>query len=437
MEDHQTAASPIKGIHISRMNAAIIVMSLLLYILLSVTALHVSRTTKASYDAMDDLNTCTQLGELFRDGSDYLTEQARLYIVTADRTYMDNYFDEIHTAHRRDGAVEIMEQFDLDADVYANFQAALDKSEVLVEREIYAMALVSLAQGLDVQSLPQEVRDAALTGEDRTLPPGELIKKAQELVSGQEYQSVKVEMANDVEELLYALADSYGQKMEDGYNDLYRALMGHQTLIIVHFIGTLISFAFTLLLVVLPMRNFVKHVEDRTPLKIAGAYECRRLAQTYNRMFAYITANEHMLRHQAEHDALTGLLNRGAFDSLHDSLGEYEGSLALLLVDVDKFKQIIDGYGHETGDQVLKKVARLLEQHFRGTDYPARIGGDEFAVIVMDTSPEEQDTIAAKITEINQLLTNPSDGLPVVSLSVGGAFSGAGFSAECAVFAGA
>ena len=77
---------------------------------------------------------------------------------------------------------------------------------------------------------------------------------------------------------------------------------------------------------------------------------------------------------------------------------------------------------------MLKKVAQLLAQHFRGTDYPARIGGDEFAVIVMDTAPEEQDIIAGKIMEINQLLTHPADGLPVVSLSVGGAFSGAGFS---------
>ena len=428
MENHENAASPIQGIHISWMNAAIIIMSLILYILLTITSLHVSKTTQASYDAMNDFSNCTQLGELFLDGSNYLTEQARLYISTTNRTHMDNYFAEVHTAYRRDVALDILSQFEPGEEIYSYLQAAMDKSVMLMEQEVYAMALVSLAQGFDPQSLPQEVQDAALTVEDRTLPPRELVEKARELVFGSEYQSVKVEISDDIENLLYALTDRYGQKIEDDYSNLHHAMATHQTLIAVHFIGTLVIFASTLQLVVLPMRNFVKHIENRTPLQMTGAYECKHLAQTYNKMFAYITANEHMLRHQAEHDALTGLLNRGAFDNLHASLAGYEGSLALLLVDVDKFKQINDSYGHETGDQVLKKVAQLLAQHFRGTDYPARIGGDEFAVIVMDTAPEEQDIIAGKIMEINQLLTHPADGLPVVSLSVGGAFSGAGFS---------
>ena len=99
-------------------------------------------------------------------------------------------------------------------------------------------------------------------------------------------------------------------------------------------------------------------------------------------------------------------------------------------MDVDKFKQVNDGYGHEMGDRVLQTVASLLSEHFRTTDYPARIGGDEFAVILTNASPERTAALQAKIETINHTLTHPTGGLPVVSLSVGGAFSQNGFSED-------
>ena len=67
----------------------------------------------------------------------------------------------------------------------------------------------------------------------------------------------------------------------------------------------------------------------------------------------------------------------------------------------------------------IKKVARLLETNFRSTDYPARIGGDEFAVILTEITPEKESLILEKITSINEILLNPVDDLPAVSLSSG------------------
>ena len=101
--------------------------------------------------------------------------------------------------------------------------------------------------------------------------------------------------------------------------------------------------------------------------------------------------------------------------------------LGFLIVDVDKFKLVNDGYGHEVGDQVLKKVAKLLKEKFRASDYPARIGGDEFAVILPNVTVDLSMIIEKKITELNDILMHPNDGLPQVSLSVGGAFSESGF----------
>lgn len=103
-----------------------------------------------------------------------------------------------------------------------------------------------------------------------------------------------------------------------------------------------------------------------------------------------LDANE-KLAAQALTDALTGLANRRAFDqrlrrewSRASRLGT---SLALIMIDLDFFKQFNDQYGHGAGDDCLKWVARILEQGRRGADVTARIGGEEFAVLLPDTPP--------------------------------------------------
>ena len=137
-----------------------------------------------------------------------------------------------------------------------------------------------------------------------------------------------------------------------------------------------------------------------------------------------------MLRNKAEKDALTGLLNRGAFDSLRAGLQANACALALLLIDVDKFKNINDTYGHDVGDKVLKKVTNVLNMHFRSNDFIARIGGDEFSVIMMDIKNISKDTIEGKIMDMNRVLKSGTDGLPKITLSVGVAFSEIGFHKE-------
>ena len=91
-------------------------------------------------------------------------------------------------------------------------------------------------------------------------------------------------------------------------------------------------------------------------------------------------------KHRAEHDAMTRLANRATFDRrLGDAVGYARragGALGILFVDIDRFKQVNDRFGHAAGDAVLQEVARRLSAQVRVTDVVARIGGDEFAVIV-------------------------------------------------------
>lgn len=97
------------------------------------------------------------------------------------------------------------------------------------------------------------------------------------------------------------------------------------------------------------------------------------------------------LHHAASHDTLTGLANRGAFDArLREVLNESQSRpFAIALLDVDHFKRINDRFGHLAGDEALRQCARICRQHIRDGDLIARIGGEEFAVLLMDTSDSE------------------------------------------------
>lgn len=97
------------------------------------------------------------------------------------------------------------------------------------------------------------------------------------------------------------------------------------------------------------------------------------------------------LRYTATHDALTGLLNRGAFEAaLHEALNKVpHRPFALAVFDIDHFKQVNDRYGHAAGDEALRVCARVCIEETDHTSLVARIGGEEFAIILHDVGPEQ------------------------------------------------
>jgi diguanylate cyclase (GGDEF)-like protein/PAS domain S-box-containing protein len=114
---------------------------------------------------------------------------------------------------------------------------------------------------------------------------------------------------------------------------------------------------------------------------------------------------EARLRHMADHDALTGLLNRRRFEeelSRHIAHGRRYGmDGALLMLDLDDFKRVNDNFGHRAGDYVLISVAMTLLLRLRESDVVARFGGDEFAVLMpvggIEEATELADDLAAAI----------------------------------------
>lgn len=144
-----------------------------------------------------------------------------------------------------------------------------------------------------------------------------------------------------------------------------------------------------------------------------------------------IVLHEQVAR-QAVTDDLTGLANHRALNTWLEReiqrVHRYGEPLSLLIVDIDEFKRINDSFGHPEGDQVLRRVAAVIQRESRGVDEAARYGGDEFVLALPGTAASDAREVAERIrhgiAEIEVL--TPDDGLDRISASIGVAGTEAG-----------
>jgi diguanylate cyclase (GGDEF)-like protein len=163
-------------------------------------------------------------------------------------------------------------------------------------------------------------------------------------------------------------------------------------------------------------------------LQIRTSYLRRRqreLEQQVAHQTAELRKREHQLEQMAYCDSLTGLPNRRAFLEQFDHqaalVQRQGGTFALLLIDLDRFKNINDSLGHDAGDALLIESARRLQAAVRKSDYVYRLGGDEFAILLIDPGDAASiEMCGHKIVECfvapvpfqtTEMLTSPSVGI--------------------------
>jgi len=144
--------------------------------------------------------------------------------------------------------------------------------------------------------------------------------------------------------------------------------------------------------------------ESIVRLKSHRSREICRLITAFNTMRHQVHQRQMALEHQTLHDALTGLPNRVLMqDRLEQSIymmKRSSGSMALLLLDLDRFKEVNDTLGHQVGDELLQQVGQRLEALLRHSDTVARLGGDEFAIVAPNTDNRQAAQFAEKIARV-------------------------------------
>ena len=169
-------------------------------------------------------------------------------------------------------------------------------------------------------------------------------------------------------------------------------------------------FVLTAIIVILiafrPLVRAAKHADRMTrgevamePLPVVSNDEVGHLTAAFNRLLNKLVASQGELGRLAHHDTLTGLPNRRLLtDRLEQALARAERNgthLAVLFLDLDGFKPINDKLGHEAGDAALVQVAQRLSKVVRESDTLARVGGDEFVVVVDDLDSDTSSATSA------------------------------------------
>ncbi len=149
------------------------------------------------------------------------------------------------------------------------------------------------------------------------------------------------------------------------------------------------------------LERFIANMAQATQNAVASNKQLESQLIESKRQIEALQANLEAIRYESLTDELTTLSNRKHFDNtidrVHNEAREAGTSFALLLTDIDHFKKFNDTYGHQTGDQVLRLVALAVKQNVSSKDTACRYGGEEFAIILPQTSLEEAAEISEKI----------------------------------------
>ena len=404
------------------------------YIMAAITlviSLLLIRATYQASDGYERVNRATenyimweQSASSIKDATDYLTEQARSFVMTGEKKYIDNYFDEVNVQRRREHAMEDLKDTG-SAESYAMLEDAIRQSQSLMSFEYYAMRLTISAYGYDPADFPTGVRSTTILSRDASLSRTEKQQRAQQMMLDSSYLEKKAKIDEDLRDYLELLEEETKDQQVEAAGDMRQLLETQRLLIFALIIIFAVVILMNSLLVINPLMKGILNIRTEQPIPISGSYEFQFLARTYNLMFEANQKKTRELAYEASHDTLTGLYNRVGYDDLLQSTDMT--TAALLLIDVDRFKIVNDTYGHDVGDRVLAHIAHVLRENFRSGDFVCRIGGDEFAAIMVNTGPQYTEMISSKIEHINERLQNPEEAdMPPISVSVGVAFGGEG-----------
>lgn len=337
--------------------------------------------------------------------SDYLTDEARTFAVTRDKRHLSNYLQQLEVTKTREKTLEQIKKLGTESEEIELVERAKSDSDKLVLVEIHALRLVLEAQGVAENNMPSPIRAQALSIEEIGLTPTGKLEKARLLLFDSQYEANRKEAFQSISDFKQVVR--LRLLKEEKSADL--STSGSLNLQIILALIVLVAIAGVLIIIYLemtrPIEGYIKTLENNNEegvnLVPMGTKEMRVLAETFNQRTNLLYAAQQELTKLATTDFLTGSSNRRMFLELGEKevrrAERYGHPLSVLMLDVDHFKSVNDGYGHCCGDQVLQFLVRKGQEILRPSDILGRLGGEEFAVILPETDSETAFKVAERL----------------------------------------
>lgn len=366
----------------SVLNSTMVLVACVLYIVLIGATVRTSQQYQVMVSAMNDYISCGNDAALVSDASDFLTNQVQLYVTTANRQYVDEYFNEANVERRRESAIEQLNGY-VDARISSILQKAIDRSNRLMKTEFYAMRLVTDANEYPLDEFPEEIQDVRLTPEDQALNAGGKLAKAQSLVFGPGYQSVKREIKSDITLFLDAAVGITQQNQSDSAAALRRIMTVQSALLTILLVQSVITFVLIVLrslrrqkenniFISQIIHSFAKSIDVKDKYTNGHSFRVATYARMIARRAGYTAA-------QAEEVYNIGLLHDIGKIAVPDEILNKPGRLS------DEEYQVMKQ--HTTnGSEILQEIAiapglalgaKYHHERIDGNGYPSGRRGDE------------------------------------------------------------
>lgn len=405
----------------------IIIVTVVIGFLISFSLMYFMYQTSKSYgesrESTKNYIECQSVASNLLASSDALTIYARGFVVTGDPQQAELYYNDTQAQNAMDEAVAEVRAYSTDERVLFQLNNAMQLRAQLTETEDYAMRLKVAAIDGDLSEYPEKLQAVQLLPADTRLSSEEQEEKARSLLFDIDYESSKNEISLRINRSMDMLMSSMLTRQVESSDHLLRVLHGQQVLTGALMFSLLVLAVIIFTMVIFPLQRQISSMSNDQQLSEEGTSEIRFLARTFNHLQEQNRLVTEKLNYEATHDGLTGLYNRAAYASMMEGLIADKAKFALILLDVDLFKDINDQYGHDVGDAVLKAVAGNLRGLFRREDMVCRIGGDEFAVIMGQVDSGFKNLVLEKLRVAAAKMAACENGLPLVTLSVGVAFT--------------
>lgn len=404
-----------KGISFTYFSSIFLAVLFVFYIFLYFVSFRLNAKYESVQNTLNKFILCEKSSQIIKDTTNYLTEQAQLFIMTHEAEYAEAYITEKYVTRKREAAIEkLLESTTPEDTNYIKLQIAMNQSDSLSAIELYGMRLAYEAAG--IKDIPPVLKQIEIKNSDIRKKIDEKQDVAESKIYGSGYLLYKKRVNSNCAGIINDIENNIQRKLKNDSEQTKNLLNFFSILQIVIICFSAAFFIALITLILIPMRKLTMSLRKKETMPLTGAEELRFLAMTYNEV--------------NEFDVLTGSLSRRAFNELCNKYSKQKMNLCLILVDIDNFKKINDTYGHSKGDVVLMTVSRYLGESFRENDYVSRIGGDEFAILCPQSQDDDGEIFENKINHINRQLSQNPETSGIVSLSAGIALSRTGYSKE-------